>query len=95
MRIAILIAIFAILAFVVEWKYGSFVRPTDPLRPELLLARSTSLLPRGMASGIDGTGEKSWWRAEPAALDSFWTLRIGRAMGARHRARLRVAVHIS
>jgi hypothetical protein len=36
MRIAIFIAICAVLAFTGEWVYRSFVRPIDPLRPELL-----------------------------------------------------------
>jgi hypothetical protein len=36
MRIAIIIAIVAVLAFAGEWTYRSFVRPIDPLPPEVL-----------------------------------------------------------
>jgi hypothetical protein len=36
MRIAILIAIGALLAFVGEWIYRGFIRPVDPVPPEML-----------------------------------------------------------
>jgi hypothetical protein len=36
MRIAIVIAIAAVLAFAGEWTYRSFIRPVDPLLPEIL-----------------------------------------------------------
>jgi hypothetical protein len=36
MRIVIFIAVSAVLAFAGEWIYRGFIRPVDPLRPEIL-----------------------------------------------------------